>query len=643
MKPLLFGIHCHQPVDNFSFVLENAIQKCYKPFFQTLQRYPNVVISVHFSGWLLEYVKKNDAELFALMQSLSNQIEFFSGGFYEPILISLSKKDRIDQINRLNRYILKHFGQKPKGLWLTERVWDNALIDDLCECGIKYVVVDDYHFHNSFYDDLNGYYVTSSGENTLGLFAISQTLRYEIPFKEVENVMQTLLESQNLNVIFDDGEKFGVWPKTYESVYEKKWLEQFFESVTNTTALQPQTFREFYESNPPLGLCYLAPASYKEMGLWSLSYEAAKEYKMLAKSDINERFLKGGLWQNFFNKYQESNWIHKRVLALSTQNDSKKYKNFIQKAQCNDVLWHGVFGGIYLPNLRDNAYRYIIECEKMLQNRNNTDIDLDGQKEYRLQNESFLALFHTNGGQLYEFDLLEDGFNLANTVTRYKEHYHDDIVVGSDESRSTIHKDTLYVSSAPKLHYDWYLKKSSIDHISDESFTLERFEQNGFNEYGDFANQPFAAKLKNNRLIFTREGGIYKQNTYAAKLKKSFTLKNNTLFSNVHLSSNADETLYYANEYNLHFCDYDALYFNGERLKEGLHLYSTQLVIDDNVLQKRFCFDFGEKIDIFACKLETITQSEEGIETTIQGVSLAFVKHFSNSCEFNLSFSATAL
>ena len=41
-----------------------------------------------------------------------------------------------------------------------------------------------------------------------------------------------------------------------------------------------------------------------------------------------------------------------------------KYKEALYKAQCNDVLWHGVFGGIYLGNLRDNAYKYIIECEK---------------------------------------------------------------------------------------------------------------------------------------------------------------------------------------------------------------------------------------------------------------------------------------
>jgi len=35
----------------------------------------------------------------------------------------------------------------------------------------------------------------------------------------------------------------------------------------------------------------------------------------------------------------------------------------LYKLQTNDVFWHGVFGGLYLPNLRDNAYRFLLELE----------------------------------------------------------------------------------------------------------------------------------------------------------------------------------------------------------------------------------------------------------------------------------------
>jgi 4-alpha-glucanotransferase len=77
---LLFGIHCHQPVDNFDRVVYEIIKKSYKPFFDTLKKYPNFKCSVHFSGWLFEFIKKNDFELFSLIKELSPQIEFFTGG-----------------------------------------------------------------------------------------------------------------------------------------------------------------------------------------------------------------------------------------------------------------------------------------------------------------------------------------------------------------------------------------------------------------------------------------------------------------------------------------------------------------------------------------------------------------------------------
>ena len=92
---LLFGIHCHQPVDNFSKVVDNAIEKSYRPFFEIASKF-NFKFSVHFSGWLLEYIKDNDKKLFELMQNLSQkgQIEFFTGGFYEPILANIPSRDK---------------------------------------------------------------------------------------------------------------------------------------------------------------------------------------------------------------------------------------------------------------------------------------------------------------------------------------------------------------------------------------------------------------------------------------------------------------------------------------------------------------------------------------------------------------------
>ena len=275
---LLFGIHCHQPVDNFDWVLDEAIEKSYKPFFKVLKEFPKFKCSVHYSGWLLEYIETHDEELFSLMKSLSNQLEFFTGGYYEPVLSAISSQDRIGQIQKLNSYIKKHFNQQPKGLWLTERVWDNSIIKDLKECGIEYVVVDDYHLLTSGIktENLNGYFLTEDGGETIALFPINKALRYAIPFyslEKTENILESFsnISGKNGAIIFDDGEKFGIWPKTYESVYEKEWLRDFFKQTLENKNIIVDTFEEFYLNNPPIGLSYLPTVSYYEMGEWSLT------------------------------------------------------------------------------------------------------------------------------------------------------------------------------------------------------------------------------------------------------------------------------------------------------------------------------------------------------------------------------------
>ena len=51
-------IHSHQPVGNFDHVIEDAYQKSYRPFVETLDAHPKVRMSLHFSGVLLEWLEK---------------------------------------------------------------------------------------------------------------------------------------------------------------------------------------------------------------------------------------------------------------------------------------------------------------------------------------------------------------------------------------------------------------------------------------------------------------------------------------------------------------------------------------------------------------------------------------------------------
>jgi alpha-amylase/alpha-mannosidase (GH57 family) len=117
---LLFGIHMHQPVDNFDWVIQHGVEVCYGPFFEVMSRYPEFRFSVHCSGWLMEQIQEFHPKLYKQMMTLAQKgsIEFFSAGYYEPILSVIPSEDRVTQINMLNDSIVSDFKQTPKGLWL---------------------------------------------------------------------------------------------------------------------------------------------------------------------------------------------------------------------------------------------------------------------------------------------------------------------------------------------------------------------------------------------------------------------------------------------------------------------------------------------------------------------------------------------
>ncbi len=444
MRKLLFGIHCHQPVENFYEVVDEAVAKSYKPFFEVVSK-TDFRFSVHFSGWLLDYIRIYHRDLFSLMKKCADkgQVEFFSGGFYEPVLASIPSDDRKFQIEKLNRFIKEHFGQEPEGLWLTERVWDDTIIKDLSDIGIKYVMVDDYHFISVGFkkESLHGYYLTESEGKKLGIFPIDKTLRYITPFKPIDKVFDYFhsIPDKKAAIIFDDGEKFGIWPKTYQWVYEEGWLKEFLETVENSDEIESFLYRDYFEKEKPEGIVYLPTTSYYEMGEWSLPPDSFEEIEFLKEKltelgleELFGKYVKGSIWKNFFVKYPEANRIHKRFLDLSIENrDIKGKKAFLEPlmaSQCNDVLWHGVFGGLYLPNLRNNAYRFIIKAEKeaeKIKGRKDLeikDITLDGYEDIKISNKNFIVLISTKeGGQITEISLKDKEFNLQNTLTSRRE------------------------------------------------------------------------------------------------------------------------------------------------------------------------------------------------------------------------------
>ena len=190
MTYFVFCIHNHQPVGNFEDVLENSYANAYEPFLRKLHSRPSVKLSLHISGFLLDWLCERKPGYMEMLKDMAarGQVELMGGGYYEPVLAVIPREDRLGQLNMMKERIQDLFGQTPKGIWLTERVWDPSLPESLAEAGVEYVVVDDYHFIKSGLkkEDLSGYYVTEELGKVVKVFPGSERLRYLIPFEPAD-------------------------------------------------------------------------------------------------------------------------------------------------------------------------------------------------------------------------------------------------------------------------------------------------------------------------------------------------------------------------------------------------------------------------------------------------------------------------
>ena len=459
---LVFGVHLHQPVGNFDYIFEQHVRDVYRPFLEHAEAAGFLPITLHVSGPLLEWLEAHDAALLDTIGRLAaaGQVELLLAGFDEPILASLPRADRIEQIGRMRAFLARRFGVLANGLWLTERVWEPDLAADLHDAGVGYVLVDDRHFLATGFDrwQLHRPYHTQHDGRGVGLVVIDERMRYLVPFRPPEETAEYVRalrrEGRELVVFADDGEKFGGWPGTLDWVYGKGWLDQFFATIT---ALAGEGEVRLVTAGAAMrevaggGVAYLPTASYREMEMWSLSTPAQRRLAALERELGDERLrgaeglVRGGHWRNFLVKYTEANRMHKAMVALSgacrAAGDPPAARRAIGRAQCNDAYWHGVFGGLYSPHLRHAIWRELALAERELRAGQglvleSLDFDGDGEAEFWIHSSAFSALVSpARGGaieMLVSFAALE---NAVDVLTRRREGYHAEAFEEAERAR----------------------------------------------------------------------------------------------------------------------------------------------------------------------------------------------------------------
>src|SRR5437899_303583 len=432
--------------------MADHVRDVYRPIIEHTTAAGFFPLTLHVSGPLLEWLEQHDTAWLDMIGRLAadRRLELLLAGFDEPILASLPRPDRLEQIGRMREFLRRRFGVQATGLWLTERVWQPELAADLAEAGVEYALVDDRHFLvcGFQHQELHRPHHTESDGRHVGRLAIDERLRYLIPFRPPEEtasyLRQLRAQGHGLAILADDGEKFGGWPGTKDWVYGSGWLDSFLrtmEKLTSAGEIQLSTGQDAFRQVASGGLAYLGTASYREMEKWALPPDAQRNLTKLEDElgpknlEASASFVRGGHWHHFLVKYPESNRMHKTMVALSTlsrrRGDPPEARRAIGRAQCNDAYWHGVFGGLYLPHLRNAIWRQLAIAERVLRQGESLayeelDLDDDGYPELWIHSAQFSAVISPHrGGAVELLTRFSDLTNFADVLTRRRESYHE--------------------------------------------------------------------------------------------------------------------------------------------------------------------------------------------------------------------------
>ncbi len=679
---LILALHNHQPVGNFDHIFQQAFDDSYRLFLEVFERYESLRMSLHVSGSLMEWLTAHHPEYVDRLAQLVDQgrIEILGGAYFEPILAMIPSCDRIGQIRGYTRWLQNRLGATIRGLWVPERVWEQSFARDLVDAGIEYTVLDDFHFKCAGLSEsqLAGHLLTEDEGRVLSIFPGSERLRYTIPFAAPQDTIDYLAkmaeEHPNAVAVFgDDGEKFGTWPETRKHVYDDGWLRRFFDAlVQNQHWIQVTTLAEAYDNVPPVGKIYLPDCSYREMTEWSLPTERQVAYQQIEHEMHNDPhwaslrpFLRGGFWRNFKIKYPEADEMYSRMMMVSRRLQDtlaaaaagdpvnadlvEQARIELYRGQCNCSYWHGAFGGIYLPHLRNAVYQHLIAADNLLDRAIGRpeswieaaadDFNFDARQEVRLTNDKLLALVApSRGGQLLELDVRRIRHNLLATLARRPEAYHRKVLAGESRQHgevASIHDRVVFKQPnlQDRLQYDDHVRKSLLDLFYDNDATLEAVANGTAPQRGDFLGGSYEARIRRNpdriQVQLLREGNaggvplrITKGLTLDAgssTLQVAYLLENLPTDRALHFAVEMNFAGMPADAYGRNFADIDGKLLG--QLGSKLDLAGVfGLVLTDEWLGLDVGLKMSRPTNFWTFPIETVSQSEGGFELVHQSV-----------------------
>jgi alpha-amylase len=398
---------------------------------------------------------------------------------------------------------------------------------------------------------------------------------------------------------------------------------------------------------------------------WALPSDTLNEYKdflhiMKGEEQLADgrEFVRGGFWRSFFSKYDESNHIHKKMLRVSRKlaaapEDFRRSPQYatamdhLWRGQCNCAYWHGVFGGLYLANLRNALYENLIAAEAIADEAAHgksgwtqitaEDFDADGGQELIVESAAQTIMLQPHrGGMMIEHDARALRFDPLDTLMRRREAYHLQLEGSTRQGEQQFRVKDLRVTSA--LTEDWYRRGSLIDHFLSGDATPEMFREAVYPETGDFVNAPYDCEWKKTKsgaeVTLSRDGAVMTDaGQHAVTIRKTLvcSLDSAAVKIRYEITNRSKQPLrtQFGVEFNVNLLAGDAIdrvhEIDGFRLGALNKMNSTGEIPDaktfrvvDGWKKLKVEWKLSETSTHWRCPIETVSNSEGGIEKIYQ-------------------------
>ncbi len=584
----LILVACSQlPIGCSDTEMELNYQNYYKPLAQLADRFPQSAWTIHLGGELLEWVSENHPELTMLLREMveRRQLEPLGGGYYAPVLPIIPALDRVGQIEKLTTALRVRFGTRPRGVWLSDCVWEPSLPHTLARSGMEYTFLDRSQFVTAGVrgDALYRAHLTEDEGRVLTVipihFRISQLMESSTPEDALKALVSTCSSA---------GERVVVVVDEPEQIRDYRWLEGFLRLVDDDHHILPTTPRSYLRRHGTQGFVYLDCGM--AVGCQSVLAEGAPKH---SNTSVQDASVKSGVFRRQLSSCADSRLLyakmfHSNLLVNQVRGDREKRRaarEDLWRGQCGHAYWNRPGGGISSRRTRDAAYASLLRAE--VQARDGTsfmpsiiraDHDMDGVSELLYHSRIYNAYVHTVGGMLFELDYLPCSVNFMNTLTPNVSR-----VQGSTGK---------------------YLRRGFLDHFLPTVPTVSGYIS-GFESETNLVTDPYVVTaFEDDRLTLLRSGLLIPKEgstvVSSADLRKSYRFRARSMEVRYDVVAESDVDAWLAVETNIAVSSSSSWKVTGPRSSRQLKGRSTSLgpislvEIDDPVAAARVAIRAGD-------------------------------------------------